>query len=58
MLVEIENLDYPAGRVYVCEYCGTRVKEGQMHSGNIPVPHATVQAIMGERVCYPANEPR
>ena len=52
LLLPIENTDLPsteapAGKLWVCLKCGTRVKEGQTHTSARPVPHQSLLPILG-----------
>lgn len=44
---EIENRgDLPPGRVFLCDTCGTRLKEGQPHSSVQPKPHQSLTTLV------------
>ena len=38
--------DLPFGRTWQCDTCLTRVRDGQMHTASLPVPHQTVEALI------------
>ncbi len=37
---------YPIGRTFVCDVCGTRVRQGQPHRTDVYPAHATLDAII------------
>ena len=47
-LIEItgEPYAYSVGRTWVCDVCGTRVRQGQPHRTNVYPAHATLAAII------------
>lgn len=45
---------YPAGRTWVCDVCGTRVRQGQPHRTDVYPAHVTMAALtVHERLAPP-----
>jgi hypothetical protein len=42
---ELEGTVYEHGRTWVCDVCGTRVREGQPHRTDVWPSHATYEAL-------------
>lgn len=49
--------DLPPGRVWRCAVCRTRVKEGTIHTSDVPTPHQAIDALLSPIVLDPATDP-
>ena len=47
---------YPVGRTWVCNICGTRVREGQPHRTDVRPAHATLEAMFVYEKLDPEKE--